>query len=150
MQISVIFAEEKQQLYVFFVVDNSCEIKNCSNLPSHIFYLTSIFQKFKLPTMDINVEELKARLDAGDKNFVFIDVREQYEYDDFNLGAKLIPLGDFTAAIPDLLPHKADEIVIHCRSGKRSGMAQHLLQQFGFSNVRNLEGGVLAWQATFS
>jgi rhodanese-related sulfurtransferase len=113
--------------------------------------IISIFQfKNKLPTMDINVEELKARLDAGDKNFVFIDVREQYEYEDFNLGAKLIPLGDFTAAIPDLLPHKADEIVIHCRSGKRSGIAQQLLQQFGFSNVRNLEGGVLAWQATFS
>jgi rhodanese-related sulfurtransferase len=99
--------------------------------------------------MDINVQELKQRLDAGDTNFIFIDVREQYEYDDFNLGAKLIPLGDFTASIPDLFPHKNDEIVIHCRSGKRSGMAQHFLQQFGFTNVRNLEGGVLAWEANY-
>lgn len=98
---------------------------------------------------DITVQELKKRLDAGDQSFVFIDVREPYEYQEFNLGAKLIPLGNIPNAIADLEEHKADEIVVHCRSGARSGQAKMFMMQNGFTNVRNLEGGVLAWQSAF-
>ncbi len=98
--------------------------------------------------MDITVQELKEKLDKGEK-FTFIDVREQHEYDEFNLGAKLIPLGGFQNAIEDFEEDKDSEIVIHCRSGARSGMAQSLMQTAGFTNVRNLTGGVLAWQAAF-
>ncbi len=98
--------------------------------------------------MDITVTELKKKLDNKEE-FVFIDVREQYEYDEFNLGARLIPLGDFQTSIPDLEEHKSDEVIIHCRSGARSGMAQQMLQAAGFSNVRNVTGGVLAWQDSF-
>ena len=98
---------------------------------------------------DITVQELKKRLDAGDQSFVFIDVREPYEYQEFNLGAQLIPLGNIPNAIPDLEEHKNDEIVVHCRSGARSGQAKMFMMQMGFTNVRNLEGGVLAWQKEF-
>ncbi len=98
---------------------------------------------------DITVQELKKRLDAGDNSFVFIDVREPYEYQEFNLGAQLIPLGTIPNAIPDLAEHKEDEIVVHCRSGARSGQAKMFMMQMGFTNVRNLEGGVLAWQSAF-
>jgi rhodanese-related sulfurtransferase len=98
--------------------------------------------------MDINVQELRERLANGDK-FVFIDVREPHEFEDFNLGATLIPLGNVMDAIPNFEDHKNDEIVIHCRSGKRSGMAQSLFQQAGYTNVRNVEGGILAWQDLF-
>ena len=98
---------------------------------------------------DITVQELKKRLDAGDQSFVFIDVREPYEYQEFNLGAQLIPLGNIPSAIADLEEHKADEIVVHCRSGARSGQAKMFMMQNGFTNVRNLEGGVLAWQSAF-
>lgn len=98
---------------------------------------------------DITVQELKKRLDAGDQSFVFIDVREPYEYQEFNLGAQLIPLGNIPNAIPDLEEHKNDEIVVHCRSGARSGQAKMFMMQMGFTNVRNLEGGVLAWQREF-
>lgn len=95
---------------------------------------------------DINVQELKERLDAGDSNFVFIDVREPHEYEEFNLGARLIPLGQIIeAGQSDLEDHKGDEIVVHCRSGARSGQAKMILTQMGYTNVRNLEGGVLAW-----
>ena len=94
--------------------------------------------------MDITVQELKQKLEAGEE-FIFIDVREPHEYQDFNLGAKLIPLGQFPAIIPDLDEHKDKEIVLHCRSGARSGVAQELLRRAGFSNPRNLTGGVLAW-----
>ncbi len=99
--------------------------------------------------MDITVNELKKRLEAGDK-FVFIDVREPYEYAEFNLGAELIPLGNIPeAASGSLAGHKAEEIVVHCRSGARSGQAKMILMSMGYENVRNLEGGVLAWQREF-
>ncbi len=99
--------------------------------------------------MDITVQELKKRLDAGDKSFVFIDVREPHEYQDFNLGAKLIPLGTLPNALSELTSHKQDEIVVHCRSGARSGQAKMFMLQNGFTNVRNLEGGVLAWMSEY-
>ena len=99
---------------------------------------------------DINVQELKERLDAGDQNFVFIDVREPHEYEEFNLGARLIPLSQIIEAGNTILDeHRADEIVIHCRSGARSGQAKMILAQMGYTNVRNLEGGVLAWISAF-
>lgn len=94
--------------------------------------------------MDITVQELKQKMDAKE-DFIFIDVREAHEFADFNLGAKLMPLGTVPTSIEDLMEHQEKEIVIHCRSGARSGQAQAYLQQFGFSNVRNLTGGVLAW-----
>ena len=98
---------------------------------------------------DITVSELKKRLEAGDK-FVFIDVREPDEFAEFNLGAELMPLGTIPeAATGALADHKADEIVVHCRSGARSGQAKQFLMQMGYQNVRNLEGGVLEWQRQF-
>jgi rhodanese-related sulfurtransferase len=95
--------------------------------------------------MDITVQELKKRLDEGDKSFLFIDVRETNEYQAFNLGAELIPLGIIPVRLPDLEAHKNDEIVVHCRSGARSAQAKAFMMANGFTNVRNLEGGVLAW-----
>lgn len=94
--------------------------------------------------MDITVVELKQRLDAGE-NFIFIDVREPHEFEEFNLGASLIPLGTVVDRITEFDDKKNEEIIIHCRSGKRSGMAQMLFQQAGFTNVRNVEGGILDW-----
>jgi rhodanese-related sulfurtransferase len=98
--------------------------------------------------MDINVQELKKRLDADDR-FIFIDVREVHEYEDFNLGAKLIPLNTLPSQLDYFEGAEKDEIVVHCRSGARSRQAQIFLQQMGFTNVRNLEGGVVEWVACF-
>ena len=94
--------------------------------------------------MDITVQELKQKLAAGE-TFIFIDVREQYEYDEYNLGARLIPLGEFAVrGAEELDGHQDDEIIVHCRSGARSAMAQQILMGHGFTNVRNLIGGALA------
>lgn len=98
--------------------------------------------------MDITVEELKQKLDSGEK-FIFIDVREPWEYEEFNLGAQLIPLGSLTNLIGELEDHKNEEIILHCRSGARSGMAQAMLTGQGFTNVRNVTGGVLAWNSVY-
>jgi rhodanese-related sulfurtransferase len=97
---------------------------------------------------DISVVELKKRLDAGEK-INLIDVREQFEYDEFNLGGKLIPLGTLPSNLEDLEDLKDEEIIVHCRSGARSGTAKMFLTQSGFTNVRNLLGGILDWQSHF-
>ncbi len=96
--------------------------------------------------MDATIQELKQREADGKKDYVLLDVREDYERAEFNVGGIHIPLGVLTASFDKLANHKDDEIIVYCRSGKRSGMAQHLLQQSGFTNVRNLEGGMLAYQ----
>ncbi len=98
--------------------------------------------------MNIRVQELKQKLEAGE-NFVLLDIREFHEHEEFNLGGKLIPLATLMDAIPNLEAHKEEEIVVYCRSGQRSGVAQQLLQRAGFTNVRNLEGGVIAWATVF-
>jgi rhodanese-related sulfurtransferase len=97
---------------------------------------------------DISVVELKKRLDAGE-TINLIDVREQHEYDEFNLGGDLIPLGTLPGKLEDLEDLKNEEVIVHCRSGTRSGTAKMFLIQSGFTNVRNLLGGVLDWQAQF-
>lgn len=98
---------------------------------------------------NITVEELKTRMDAGEKLNV-IDCREPHEYAEFNIGAKLIPLGRFQSFQVDELDElKDEEIIICCRSGNRSGQACLLLDTMGFKNTRNLVGGMLAWQEKF-
>jgi len=96
--------------------------------------------------MNITTNELKERQTAGDENFVLLDVREDYERAEFNIGGIHVPLGEIGASLDKLVPHRESEIIVYCRSGKRSAMAQSLLQQAGFANVRNLEGGMLAYQ----
>ncbi len=98
--------------------------------------------------MNIDAKELKEKLDRGD-DFVLIDVRESHEHQEFNVGGQLIPVGIIQTKVPELEQHKNDEVVVYCRSGARSGMAQQILQRAGFTNVRNLTGGMLAWRETF-
>ncbi|MEZ4920499.1 MAG: rhodanese-like domain-containing protein [Saprospiraceae bacterium] len=98
--------------------------------------------------MDIQVDELYKKLKDGD-DFVFVDVREPWENEEFALGAKLIPLGDLVNRLFELDSYKNSEVVVHCKSGGRSGVAKALLEGQGFTNVRNLIGGVLAWKDAY-
>jgi rhodanese-related sulfurtransferase len=94
---------------------------------------------------DISVQELKKRLDSGE-DILVIDVRESWEYDEFNINAKLMPLGELQGSLNDLKDHMNDEIIVHCKSGGRSAAACDYLTKQGFTNVRNLSGGMMAWQ----
>jgi adenylyltransferase/sulfurtransferase len=94
---------------------------------------------------EITPLELKAKLDRGD-DFTLIDVREPYEYAIARIpGAKLIPLGTVSDRLADF--DKDTEIVIHCKSGVRSGRAQQTFIEAGFKNVKNLTGGILRWSS---
>jgi len=100
-------------------------------------------QETKVNEGEIDVTEVKAKLDRGDR-FVLIDVREPHEYRICSIaGAKLIPLGEFPKHVGEFDPEA--DIVIHCRSGVRSAKACGILRQAGFQRVRNMRGGILAW-----
>ena len=97
--------------------------------------------------MDITVKELKERIDNGTAP-VMIDVREPNEWERDHLeGVEKISLGVLPAKLPDLADLKGQEVVMICRSGGRSGRATAFLKQQGFDQVRNLQGGMLAWKA---
>jgi adenylyltransferase/sulfurtransferase len=100
-------------------------------------------QETKVNEGEIDVVELKQKIDRGD-NFVLIDVREPHEYKICNIpGSQLIPLGEFPKHVGEF--DKEADIVIHCKSGMRSAKACGVLRQAGFSHVRNVVGGILAW-----
>ena len=95
---------------------------------------------------NITVEELKARMDAGEK-INLIDCREPHEYQEYNIGGRLIPLGKIQSMqLDELEDLKDEEIIVHCRSGQRSMVACLTLDAMGFKNTKNLAGGVLAWK----
>jgi molybdopterin/thiamine biosynthesis adenylyltransferase/rhodanese-related sulfurtransferase len=95
----------------------------------------------KIPTM--SARELKRKMDAREP-IELIDVREVFEYEIARIdGAKLIPLGEIADRLNEL--QRERPIVIHCHSGRRSAEAVQLLQQRGFANVYNLDGGIDAW-----
>lgn len=100
---------------------------------------------------DITVTEVKERMDAGEELFI-IDVREPHEWDQDHITDRNWPMGSVPAKVmgmevEELKAFKEKELIINCRSGGRSGQITHYLRSQGFSNVRNLLGGMLAWKA---
>ena len=93
---------------------------------------------------EITVQELKEKLDNGE-DFQLIDVRENFEYETSNIGGELIPLGGILIEADKISKDKP--VVIMCRSGKRSAAAIAQLEQLGYTNLSNLQGGILAWAA---
>jgi molybdopterin/thiamine biosynthesis adenylyltransferase/rhodanese-related sulfurtransferase len=91
---------------------------------------------------EITVNELKEKLDNGGEISV-LDVREPYEYEVANIGAKLIPLGELPERLAEL--DKDDTFAVHCRTGGRSANAVKILQNAGFQDVYNVKGGITAW-----
>lgn len=97
---------------------------------------------------DITVHELKEKMNTGEE-FLLLDVREPHEAEAYNIGARLIPLASLMDNLGELEAYKDAEIVVHCRSGARSGNAKQILTMSGFTKVRNLLGGMLAWEEAF-
>ncbi|MEE2636822.1 MAG: molybdopterin-synthase adenylyltransferase MoeB [Acidobacteriota bacterium] len=92
---------------------------------------------------EATVEELKARLDRNEQ-FLLLDVRETREFEICRIpGSVLIPLGELSTRLAEIEGNR--DIVVHCKSGARSGKAVRLLQKAGYPGARNLKGGILAW-----
>ena len=96
-----------------------------------------------LTEFELNPEDVKEKIDRREE-FYLLDVREPHEVQICTIpGSHLIPLGQVTARVNEL--NSADEIVVYCRSGKRSGQAVEFLKKAGFRKVKNMRGGILAW-----
>ncbi len=92
---------------------------------------------------EITVQELKAKKEAAEE-FQLIDVREPHEAEVSAIGGELIPMGEVLQQADRI--RKDVPVIVHCRSGKRSAAVIDALEtQFGYSNLHNLKGGILAW-----
>jgi rhodanese-related sulfurtransferase len=94
---------------------------------------------------DIDAKEVFARLQNGE-HLNLLDVRGEMEYHTFNIGGKNIPLPDLQEKIEDLEWNKDEEIIVICKVGLRSATAKSILELKGYKNIRNLTGGLIAWQ----
>jgi len=94
---------------------------------------------------DIDVKKVFARLQNGE-HLNLLDVRGEMEYHTFNIGGKNLPLPDLLENIDDLGWNKDEEIIVICKVGLRSATAKSLLELKGYKNIRNLTGGLIAWQ----
>lgn len=94
---------------------------------------------------DISVKELKERMDAGEKLRI-LDVREPHEWDQDHITDENWPMASVPPRLSELADSKDLELIIHCRSGGRSGQIANYLRSQGFTKARNLLGGMLAWK----
>ena len=93
----------------------------------------------------ISVSELNKAIEDK-QEIVLLDVREPHELDICKLHYTLhIPIGEMRFRFDELDQYKDKDIVVYCRSGRRSNMAAQFMQESGFNKVKNLKGGVLAW-----
>lgn len=96
---------------------------------------------------EITVQDLKKMID-NKEDFQLIDVRETFEYEMSNLNGLNIPLAGLLLEADQISKDKP--VIMQCRSGARSAAAVNQLEkQFGFTNLYNLKGGILAWKAEF-
>lgn len=97
----------------------------------------------------ITADEVKARIDAGEALYL-LDVREPDERAEFNIGGTFLPLGNIQLMqTDDIDDWKNNEVICYCRSGNRSMQACLMLETFGFTNVKNLQGGMNGWREKY-
>lgn len=94
----------------------------------------------------ISVEEVQRRTLAGEQ-LNLLDVREPDERQQFNIGGRFLPVGSILSMqTEEIEDWKDSEVICYCRSGQRSMRAALFLESMGFTNVKNLSGGMLEWQ----
>ena len=92
----------------------------------------------------ISQEEAKNIMDSCE-DYILLDVREQYEFDEGHIpGAILIPHEQITEKAEEMLPQKEAQILVYCRSGRRSKIASEALAKLGYTNIKEF-GGIIDW-----
>lgn len=97
---------------------------------------------------EITVQEFKKKIDSKDSNVFLLDVRQPFEQYQSKIkyeNSKLIPVEDLGSRLEEIEGYKDQEIVCLCRSGSRSANACQLLENHGYSKVKNLKGGINEW-----
>jgi rhodanese-related sulfurtransferase len=97
----------------------------------------------------IQADTLQERINAGE-NLYLLDVRQPDEHAEYNIGGTLLPLGDIMSLqVESIEDWRNQEVICYCRSGQRSMQACMMLESMGFTNVKNLAGGMLNWKNQF-
>lgn len=95
---------------------------------------------------NISAAEVSKRK-SQNEDLHLLDVREPDEHAAFNIGGTLLPVGHIMSMqTDDIAEWQNEEVICYCRSGMRSMQAAMMLESLGFTNVKNMTGGVLAWE----
>jgi rhodanese-related sulfurtransferase len=114
--------------------------------PQHSARFLQIVEDAKRRIREVGIEDVKARLDRGDK-FVLVDVREESEYAKDHLpGAIHLGKGIIERDIEERVPELNTSIVLYCGGGYRSALAADNLQKMGYTNVLSMDGGIRGWR----
>ncbi len=114
--------------------------------PQHPPRFLKIVDDAKHRVRETTVDEIKSRLDRGDK-FVLVDVREESEWQKDHLpGAIHMSKGVIERDIEHKVPDLDAEMVLYCGGGFRSALAADNLQKMGYKNVISMDGGVRGWR----
>ena len=114
--------------------------------PKHPPRFLKIVEDAKSRVRETNVDDVKSRLDRGDK-LVLIDVREDREFDADHLpGAVHLGKGIIERDVEAKYPHLQTELILYCGGGFRSALAADNLQKMGYSNVISMDGGIRGWR----
>ena len=96
---------------------------------------------------ETNVEEVKRRLDRGDRKFILVDVREESEWAAGHIpGAIHLGKGVIERDVEQKVPDTSQELVLYCGGGYRSALAADNLQKMGYTNVLSMDGGWRGWR----
>ncbi|HEX4487967.1 MAG TPA: rhodanese-like domain-containing protein [Terriglobales bacterium] len=114
--------------------------------PKHSPGFLKIVEDAKLRVRECSIDDVKVRIDRGDK-FVLVDVREESEFAKDHLpGAMHLGKGVIERDIEDRVPDTKTPIVLYCGGGFRSALAADNLQKMGYTDVLSMDGGVRGWR----
>ena len=114
--------------------------------PQHSPGFLKIVEDAKKRVRETNVDEIKARMDRGQK-FILIDVREESEFAKDHLpGAMHMGKGVIERDIESRVPDTGTSLVLYCGGGFRSALAADNLQKMGYTNVLSMDGGIRGWR----
>jgi rhodanese-related sulfurtransferase len=112
----------------------------------HSARFLQIVEDAKKRVREVSIDDIKSRLDRGDK-FVLVDVREESEYANDHLpGAIHLGKGIIERDIEERVPELNTPIVLYCGGGYRSALAADNLQRMGYTNVLSMDGGIRGWR----
>lgn len=105
-----------------------------------------MFSLFSNTLPQITAESIKRAMDNRE-NFVILDVRTRDEYQEGHIkGSILLPVDEVKEKVTKILSDKDQKLYIYCRSGGRSAKAASEMKKLGYTNVHNMQGGMMAWE----
>ena len=114
--------------------------------PQHSARFLRIVEDAKKRVQEVSIDEVKARLDRGEK-FLLVDVREESEYAKDHLpGAIHLGKGIIERDIEERAPELSTPLILYCGGGYRSALAADNLQEMGYTNVLSMDGGIRGWR----